>query len=115
MAEAQCGFAANDGVGFGRNLGRGRFSGADGPDGFIGNQNFLELVFGQAADPAYELVNEHCFSGTAFAFFQLFAHADNRGEAVIEGGHGLAEDVFFGFAESTDGVRSGRRSRACSP
>ena len=62
-------------------LGRGDFSGPDGPYRLIGDHDPAYLVGRQVAQRAGELPPNHCASVPRFAFGQQLADADNRRQA----------------------------------
>src|SRR5579862_6863868 len=80
-------------------FGGGSFSGADGPDGLVGDDDWRGGFRGDAGEGSGDLRLEHLFGFAGFAFGEDFADADDGNDAVLEGGVKLLVDDFVGFAE----------------
>src|SRR5713226_3696545 len=86
-------------MGFGGNF-RGRGAArADGPNGFVSNQNTGELLRCQRAGATVELAAEHLFGEAGVAIFLCFTYANNRSEAAGQGHQGFLGDIVIGLAK----------------
>src|ERR1035437_4432431 len=111
LAEFAAHLGADGAVCVGGDLGGRGLAGADGPDGFVGNHDLGELLFGEPGDALLELSGEHGFGVAALAIGQEFADADDGRESEFERRSGALEDGLIGlveilaaFAVADDGV-----------
>ncbi len=106
--------AADEGMGVLGLLGGGGFAGADGPDGFVGDDRFDQLLLGEAGEAAADLGLEDGLGLAGFAFGEGFTDADDGFEGGGVGGEGLAGDegvglflVLAAFGVAEDDVADG--------
>ena len=69
---------ADEGVRVLRLLGGGGDAGADGPDGFVGDDGFTEILFGNALKAAGDLGAEDAFEVAGLALGEGLADAEDR-------------------------------------
>lgn len=93
---------ANEGDHFGDIVGRGGlgvFVAGDGPDGLVGDNDFINVFFADIGEAAVELVEDSRFGFAVFSFGGGFANTEDRGEVVTNGGGDFGANVFVGFVE----------------
>ena len=98
-AEERTDGVADEGADFaGLFNGRG-LAGADGPDGFVGDDDLADLVGLNVLERHLDLVLDAFGGDAGFAFGQRFADANDRAQTGIEGLQDLLVDGFVGFGE----------------
>ena len=88
--------------GFGDFVGGGEFGaggGANGPDGFVGDDDATEILSRNFGEAAEELVSENIASFAEGVLGGGFAEAEDGGDLVAEGGGDGSADVFVGEME----------------
>ena len=73
--------------------------GADGPDGFVGNDDAAEVFGGDFGEAAEQLVTQDIVGLAEGVFGGGFAEAEDGGDLVAEGGGDGGADVFVGEME----------------
>src|ERR1019366_5903186 len=90
---------ADGAVRVGGDLRRRRLAGSNRPDGFVGNHDLGELLFGEPGDALLELAGEYRLGVAALAVGQQFADAHDGREAEFERRQGALEDRLIGLVE----------------
>ena len=72
---------------------------ADSPNWFVGDNNFVDIFGANLAEAGGELIVNGSFGFAVFALESGFADAENRGEAVADGGGDFLSDDFVCFIE----------------
>ena len=92
-------------------LGCGGLASADGPDGFVGHDNFAKVFGGEVEQSVFELGFDYIEVLAGFALFEYFADAEYGRQAVGESqGHFFAEGfgcftiVLTSFAVAEDDI-----------
>jgi peptidoglycan hydrolase-like protein with peptidoglycan-binding domain len=75
-------------------------TGANGPDGFVGNHDVEHLLGGNASEAATELGSEDFGFATGIALFECFADTNDRLEAASEGGENFFVNQRIGLAKN---------------
>lgn len=81
-------------VGFG---GFGVFVTTDSPDGFVGDDNFINIFFAEVGQAAVELIINNRAGFAVFVFGGSFAKTEDWGEAAPNSGGDFGADIFIGF------------------
>ncbi len=98
-AEQLGNFGANDLVRIDCHLGSGGFAGANGPDGFVGDDDRCGGLGVMPAKAPVTCVLSTCFGLAGFALGQNFADADDGNDAVLERGVQLLVDDLIGLGK----------------
>jgi hypothetical protein len=90
---------ADDGVGFGGHIRRGGASGADCPNGLVGDNDLLGFGIGDIAQHGAHLVPEGFLGAAFFALAELLSDAGDGRDAVRDGRLDLQVDALAGLTE----------------
>ena len=80
-------------------VGGGGFAGADGPDGFVGDDDLRDLFGGEVVEAGVDLAGDDGGDLVGFALDEGLADAHDWDEVVVEGGLYFLVDGLVGFVE----------------
>ena len=99
LAERIGGFRANHGMGVPGQLRSGGFSGADGPDRLVSDDQVSRFLGRNFVERAETLASQNVVGQSGFAFFEDLAHADDGDESAFKSRFELEIDGVIGLAE----------------
>jgi hypothetical protein len=88
-----------------RHLWRGNLARANGPDGFIGNHDAIQVFFRNSSKALFELHSTNSACQVLFVFRFRLANAQHDGHAQFHELETLSVDVFVRFAKENASFR----------